>query len=75
MVDDEELCAFATQRVTVVAMVHVACRYREVRPGDYEHIGWEPPTSVSNTHELGRLPATTPGEFVIACRLPNATRA
>lgn len=74
MIDDEALRAYATQRVEVVGITHVAGRYRRAgRRGDYELVGWEPPRPVADTHELGVSPAPVPGEFVITCRLPEGS--
>lgn len=53
MIDDEELRAFATQQVEVMAIHYLAGRYRRLRRGDHEHVGWEPPVPLPDTHAMG----------------------
>jgi hypothetical protein len=71
MIDDEYLRTYANQQVQVEDIAHVTGRYRQVprRRGEFEHIGWEPPRPVTNTHEMSRSPSARPGQFVLTCRL------
>jgi hypothetical protein len=70
MIDDEELRAFATQQVEVMAIHYLAGRYRRLRfrRGDHEQVGWEPPVPLPDTHAMGTSMA--PGMLLITCRQP-----
>lgn len=68
MIDDEELRAFATQQVEVMVIHYLAGRYRRLRRGDHERVGWDPPVPLPDTHAMGTSMA--PGMFLITCRQP-----